>query len=73
MGGHDHDPARLGQRPQQLEHPLDLDVVQVGGGLVGQDQRRVVGQGPGDGHPLLLAAGQVAGTVAEPVAQPDAL
>ena len=27
--------------------------------------------GPGDGHPLALAAGQLAGTVAEPAAEPD--
>ncbi len=37
--------------------------VQCAGGLVGQDHRGVPRQGPGDGHPLLLAAGELAGQV----------
>ena len=32
--------------------------VQRPGGLVGQDDPRPAGDGPGDGHPLLLATGQ---------------
>ena len=35
--------------------------VQGGGGLVAQQDLRVGGQGPGDGHPLLLAAGHLGG------------
>ena len=35
--------------------------VEVAGGLVGQDQLRVVDQRAGDGHALLLAAGQLVG------------
>ena len=45
----------------------------MGGRLVGQDQRRVMFQGPGDGHPLLLATGQVSRAVTEPLAEPDAV
>src|SRR6266849_5450364 len=33
--------------------------IQVAGRLVGEKQRRGVDQGPGDGHPLLLPAGQL--------------
>ncbi len=50
-----HLPARVG--------------VQGAGGLVGQDHRRVPGQGPGDGHPLLLAAGELHGLVIQFIAQ----
>src|SRR5699024_7485312 len=31
------------------------------------------GDGPGDGHPLLLSAGHLRGIVVDPVAQPDPL
>src|SRR6266511_3326399 len=57
------------------QQPGDLAAdggVEVGGGLVGQDDRRIVGERAGDRHPLLLAAGELLGPEAEPVAQPDA-
>ena len=38
--------------------------VEVAGGLVGQQQRRLADQRPGDRDPLLLTAGQLAGPVA---------
>ena len=44
--------------------------VQRAGGLVGQDDRRIPGQRPGDGDPLLLAAGELAGQVFRLVRQP---
>ena len=43
--------------------------VQVSGGLVGKDDVRAGDKGPGDAHPLLLAAGHLTGKVVEPVAQ----
>jgi len=43
------------------------------GGLVGQDQGRVGGDGPGDGHALLLAAGKLARVMIEPVGQVEGL
>ncbi len=58
---------------QQLEDGLAGDVVQRAGGLVAQQQLGVLGQGPGDGHPLLLAAGQLGGEVPQPVAQAHVL
>ena len=45
-----------------LEHPEDVlghIGVEFAGGFVGQEQRRVVGQGHSDGHALLLAAGKL--------------
>ena len=49
-------------------HHLGLDGhVQGGGGLVGQQQLGVAGQGSGDNHPLLHAAGELMGIVPCPV------
>jgi hypothetical protein len=45
-----------------LQQPHDLPAglrVQLAGRLVGDQQFRAPGQRPGDGHPLLLAAGQL--------------
>jgi len=45
-----------------LEHGQHLTAgagVQGSGGLVGQDDRRTAHQSPGNGHPLLLAAGEL--------------
>ena len=41
--------------------------VQGAGGLVGHDDGGPGGDGPGDGHPLLLAAGHLRGDVSGPV------
>ena len=46
-------------------------MVQIPGGLVGQQDPRPVGDGPGDGDPLLLAAGKPARPMARPLAQAD--
>ena len=45
--------------------------VEVAGRLVGQQQRRLADDRPGDRHPLPLAAGQLVRPVVEPVRQPD--
>ena len=45
-------------------------VVQGAGWLVAQQQLGILGQGPGDGHPLLLTAGELCREVAHPVRQP---
>ena len=47
--------------------------VQSAGGLVGQDHGGVAGQGPGDGHTLLLTAGELAGQVLALFGQPNPL
>ena len=43
--------------------------IEVPGGLVRQDDPGIVEQCPGDGHPLLLASGQLRGPVRLPVRQ----
>ena len=46
-----------------LENPGDLPggvCVQVAGGLIREDDRRLGDQSPGDGHPLLLPPERVA-------------
>ncbi len=40
----------------QIENRLCVALVQVSGGLIGQQHPRVTDQSPSDGYPLLLAA-----------------
>ncbi len=49
------------QSPQQLHCFLTVLGVQRGRGFVGQNQPGIVGQGPGNRHPLALAGTEVAG------------
>ena len=59
---------------QSAEDPVDLVAglgVELAGRLVGQDEERLLDQGPGDRHALLLAAGELVGAVVEPVAEAD--
>jgi len=51
-----------------ISSPVRL--VQVAGRFVGQQNRRVGNQGPGDGHPLPLPAGELIGFVVHAVGQP---
>ena len=44
--------------------------VEVAGRLVGEDDLGPAGERAGDGHPLLLAAGQLRRSVVEPVLSP---
>ena len=67
VGDDDHGGVLVGQAP---DHPEDFPGelrVQGGGGLVKAEDVRLHGQGPGDGHPLLLPAGELVGVVAHPV------
>src|SRR6266545_255450 len=68
----DHHAAAVlgGELAQQPGDLAAVGAVEVGGRLVGQDERRVVGQRPGDRHALLLPAGELLGPEAEAVAQP---
>ena len=59
---------------QALEDAHDLDAgarVEVAGGFVGQDDRRLVDQRAGDGDALLLAAGELVRHVVIALAEPD--
>ena len=61
MSHHQHGHALLGQvlhDGEDFSHHLR---VQGGGGFVEQQHLRLHGQGPGNGHPLLLAAGDLPG------------
>ena len=61
--GDDHhgDPKLLVQVLQQGQDGGGGGGIQGGGGFVTQQDLGVRGQGPGDGHPLLLSAGELGG------------
>ena len=56
---------------QEVEDLLGGIGVEVASGFVGPDYRRVTRERAGYGHPLLLAAGELVGTVVGPISQPD--
>ena len=59
------------QTPEQLEHFETPGGVERAGGLVGEHERRLVGEGAGDGEALTLTAGQHAGRVPRLVGEPE--
>ena len=59
-------PHRAAQEAQHLGAGAR---VEVAGRLVGEDDLGSAGERPGDGDPLLLAAGELARPVVQPVAQ----
>jgi hypothetical protein len=61
------------QLAQDAHHLFARAAVQRAGGLVGQDDAAAVHQRAGDGHPLLLAAGELARHMLGAVAQAQAL
>ena len=63
MGDEDHRIPLLVELLEEAQHLPSRAGVQGASGLVGQDDGGVPRQGPGDGHPLLLAAGELAGQV----------
>lgn len=72
VGDHHHKPV-LGHPFQKL-HDLDAGLaVQGAGGLISEEDVRVVDQGPGNGHPLHLPAGHLAGALMELVSRPHLL
>ncbi|OUD93131.1 hypothetical protein CMMCAS03_05605 [Clavibacter michiganensis subsp. michiganensis] len=59
VGGHDHRGA-VGVDPlEHLHDPRARQRVEVARGLVGEEHGRLVDHGAGDGHALLLAAGEL--------------
>ena len=68
MGDHD-DEAVLGYFLQKLHHLQAGLAVQRAGGLVRQQDIRVVDEGAGDGHALHLAAGHLGGALVHLVTQ----
>ena len=63
-------PSRAPQLGQQLQDAAAGGAVEVAGGLVGEQDRRPGGEGAGEGHPLLLAAGELARVVVAAVGEP---
>ena len=71
VGDHDHGLAGPpGEAVEDLQHLAAGLEVEVAGGLVGEDQQRIVGQGAGDGHALLLAPGEAVRKALRPVGEP---
>ena len=59
-----HDDHRVALFLKPIEKPDDLRAgagVQVAGGFVGQDDRRIVGQGSRYGDPMTFAPGKLGG------------
>src|SRR5437588_2265832 len=63
VGRHEHCRAAGVDLQQQLDDLPRGGRVQVAGGLVGEEDQRVMDQRPGDRHPLLLAARELVGTL----------
>src|SRR5213078_3030415 len=68
---HEDGPAGVGQTANQSEYAFDLDVVEVGCRLVGEDQHGIERQCTGNGHTLLLAAAQLVRAVRQTVGKSD--
>ena len=58
-------------RAEEIDHLLLVGGIDAGGRLIGEDNPRPVGQGPGHGHTLLLAGGELRGAMVEAVAEVD--
>jgi len=54
-----------------VEDPAGGNLVQVSGGLVGQQQARIVNQRARKRHSLLLTAGKLTGTMIGAIVQPN--
>jgi hypothetical protein len=70
--GDDDDALARRESTDEAQHLLHLDVVEMGGGLVGEHERRIQREGAGDRDALLLSAREIAGPVTQAVAEPDA-
>ena len=73
MRGDDDEVAVVGELANELQHAVDLDVVEVRGRLVGEQHRRVVRERAGDRDALLLTAGEVGRAVVQAVFEIDLL
>src|SRR5690625_992235 len=71
VGDHDDCLALVVQLPEGLQDCLPLRLGEAACRFVCQDYLRVVHESSGDGHPLLLAAGQLCGPVVTAVLQAE--
>lgn len=58
-------------RAEEIDHLLLVGGIDAGSRLIGEDDPRPVGQGPGHRHALLLAGGELRGAMVESVAEVD--
>ena len=74
VGDHDDGLVKLPARHfQKTDDVVAGSGVQVSGRLVGQDNRGLAGKGSCDGHPLLLAAGELVGKAVKLLFQAEKL
>src|SRR5262249_26215540 len=67
VGDHEHGLAQfLVGLPQHVQHGVGIRGVEIAGGFVGENNRRPVQQSARQCHPLLLASGELAGTMSQP-------
>jgi hypothetical protein len=71
VGDHDDGLAGIVEPAQQLHHLAARVGVEGARRLVGQQQRRPIDDRPGEGHALLLAAGELSGLVMPAFVEPD--
>ncbi len=55
----DRDPQILDHLAKHGDHQFSIDRIQCRGGFIRQQEPGIQGQGPGDGHPLLLSSRQL--------------
>jgi hypothetical protein len=58
-----------GEFVEDVGHNLTVATIEIAGRLIGQQHRRLIGEGSGDRHPLLFAAGEAISETRELVAQ----
>ncbi len=73
VSDHDDGVAFAVETDEELHDLTGGDAVEVSGRLVGEQDRRLVHEGAGDGDPLALAAGELVRPVPGPVSQADEL
>ena len=72
VGGDEGGAAFAADQLQEFgEDDVGGSLVEVAGGLVGQDQRRLVGERAGDGDALLLAARELGRAMVEPLGEAE--
>jgi hypothetical protein len=67
--GDEDESTRPDERAEERQHRADLRLIQVGGRLVGQEQRRISDEAARDRDPLLLAARETPGSVVQAVSE----
>ncbi len=73
VGDHDDGVAFAVEAAEEIDDDALVGGVEVSGGLVGEQDGRVIDEGAGDADALLLSAGELAGEVAGAGAEADAI